>query len=158
MSVRCRFHIALLVLLVYAFGFTAPFAAHARGLKGEGRGISCSGDCTLCGCAPARSETRTCCCWLSIKSAEHLHADTPPECCRKDEGQRESVPVLSVLPCGKNDPADPVTGTDPSIIVAHLSPPPVPRSTDHCPDLPPNPPLDPFLDPPSPPPEPRIAG
>lgn len=72
----------------------SPAVAHA--ITGE-----CSGDCAICGCAPERSASRTCCCWQ--KKLRHKHDPDQSEvadCCKKKRRVAGSKRGYSSSPCG----------------------------------------------------------
>ena len=74
----------------------SPVIAHA--LTGE-----CAGECGLCGCAPERSASQTCCCWQKkLKLAHDIHDDQEQsDCCGSDKGAPKSKTVsISSRPCG----------------------------------------------------------
>lgn len=91
--------ILLVLHLVMTVGPLAPLALDskliAHTLTGE-----CTGDCSLCGCAPERSATRTCCCWQKKLRARHEEERQTPACCRKKSPESEKAPACSAPPCG----------------------------------------------------------
>lgn len=95
---------ALVLVILYALIVISPLAplalrsavvAHA--LTGE-----CAGDCSLCGCAPERSASHTCCCWQ--KGLQHEHDDKDePDCCKKIHAEQNNKTVsFNSRPCNSS--------------------------------------------------------
>lgn len=86
----------------------SPVLAHA--LTGE-----CAGECGLCGCAPERSASHTCCCWQKKQSLAHMEEDQEePDCCRKIHAEDNNKTTgISSRPCNSAKTMA-VTGTEQS--------------------------------------------
>lgn len=120
----------------------------------------CAMDHRICGCAPERIASRTCCCFRNGKRAE---TSVKPGCCDLQAGAHEQsdldddtppvYPRLSSLPCGQEPQMiSPATG-EMKYLRAARAPLPTHRSAPHI-----NPPcedsyLSPSLKPPVPPPK-----
>jgi hypothetical protein len=90
-----RANIALVLVVIYTVIIVAPLSLH---LPAIGRAVTmeCSGDCGKCGCSPAQSANRTCCCWQKKQQAGHGHEGQTAACCKKNKDHHDK-PVLS---CG----------------------------------------------------------
>lgn len=152
-----RHQMAALLVFVYALGMAMPFVPLASGLLANGRTIACAGDCRLCGCAPARSNSHTCCCWLGKKKAEqdHAHESHLPDCCAGEKGP-SAVVVCSSAPCGLKDEPLQSAVSDPSLAPCAPKRPRVFFLEDDLSLSSHNRPADPYRDPPDHPPETAI--
>lgn len=122
----------MLLMVVYALISLSPLAplalkspvlAHA--ITGE-----CAGDCDICGCAPERSASHTCCCWMKKMREQRSHAaeaacrlpeEPRPACCSRPrqqparsccavgpvdaEPEKTVTIVYRCAPCGKDKAA-----------------------------------------------------
>ena len=77
----------------------SPVIAHA--LTGE-----CAGECGLCGCAPERSASHTCCCWqkkLQLEHGNHYDDQEQSDCCKGDKAAPKSKTAgISSRPCNSS--------------------------------------------------------
>ena len=149
-----RHHIALVLVLVYASSLAMPLAPLALGGSfGAGKLVACAGDCDLCGCAPLKSASRSCCCWLSKKSDHARHAAETPDCCKKEQQQETALPSCSNLPCGGKDGPLAAVENEPSLPPRQIDRPRVSFLEAPLPSLPGDRPSDSHQDPPERPPE-----
>ncbi len=100
-----RYISAFVLCVIYGLIVLSPLAplalrsaviAHA--LTGE-----CAGECGLCGCAPERSASHTCCCWQKKLRQEHgIHDDDQEQsdCCQENQGSGKiKTAEISSRPC-----------------------------------------------------------
>ena len=150
-----RHHIALVLVLVHALTLAMPLAPLALGSTfGAGKVVACAGDCGICGCAPLKSASRSCCCWLSkMKEIDHeRHEDETPDCC-KTKQQETAPPSCSNLPCGGKESPLAAMENEPSLPTYHIRTPRVSFLEAPLPSLPGDRPSDSHQDPPERPPE-----
>lgn len=147
-----RHHIALVLILVHALSLAMPLASASS--FGAGKVAICSGDCDLCGCAPLKSASRSCCCWLSKKkmSDHEQHSAEPLQCCQK-ERQETTLPSCSNLPCGVTYNQLAAVQSEPSLPPRQLSLPRVWFLEAPLPSSPADLPSDCYHEPPERPPE-----
>ena len=100
---------AFVLCVIYGLIVLSPLAAQmamrspviAHALTDE-----CAGECGLCGCAPERSASHTCCCWQKKLQQEYDTHDDDQElsdCCKKiqlpqNQKRRASVHVPATAP------------------------------------------------------------
>ena len=118
-----RFITSIAVIWIYLLVVLAPLAPAALKSKLVLHSLTgqCVQDCRICGCDPARSEARSCCCWqkkLSLKIASGGGCSTVSKgsCCdakaKADEHDSETMHAedntapgqgtfsISAIPCG----------------------------------------------------------
>lgn len=151
-----RHHIALVLILVHALTLAMPLVPLAQaGSFGAGKVVACAGDCDLCGCAPLKSASRSCCCWLSKNKSDHeQHQAEPLQCCEK-EPQETTVPSCRNLPCGGKSSQLAALQSEPSLPTRQISTPRVCFLEAPLPSLPADRPSDCHPEPPERPPEDR---
>jgi hypothetical protein len=155
-TVGIALQIAAMVMLLC----TPHLPLLARGLAVPAQPGRCAMDHRLCGCAPERIASRTCCCFRNMKSAEtsgkpgfcdlrakvHEHPDldndTPP-----------ASPRLISLPCGKDPQTISQVTSEMKYLRSARAPLPTDRSALRNPLLRRDSYLGPSLEPPVPPPK-----
>ena len=101
-----RYISAFVLCVIYGLIVLSPLAAQmamrspvvAHALTGE-----CAGECGLCGCAPERSASHTCCCWQKKLQQEHDNHDGDQElsdCCKENQAAPKiKTASISSRPC-----------------------------------------------------------
>lgn len=109
MRLLTRFHIALILAVIYTLIIMSPLTATALNstmaahiLTGE-----CTGNCASCGCSAASMAAGSCCC---MKKQQQAHAREDNKGCSPDFDQRtsERKQILSTTcgcPCGNEENA-----------------------------------------------------
>jgi len=128
---KCRYpSIVLILFAVYAVIVLSPLAPLALKSPALAHAITgqCSGNCDICGCAPERRSSRSCCCWKKkIREQEALarsslgccSVEREPDCCsggaqekeavdcceKKQNTQQENLPIVEYrcCPCGSGN-------------------------------------------------------
>lgn len=98
-------NIAVLLLVIQILTGLSPLAALALDSPVIAHAVTgkCTGDCSLCGCAPERSAARTCCCWKKkLRERHEDDGEEVPSCCRKVHKEADKIPVCSEAPCGSD--------------------------------------------------------
>lgn len=91
---------ARLLIALFAVIVASPLASLAMRCATVAHAITgkCTGDCSICGCSPERSATRTCCCWKKRLQEEEARK---PDCCKKKSGHSKAT-VSWNYPCGSD--------------------------------------------------------
>lgn len=115
MQTSRRHIISALLTALYLLVILSPLAPLAMHSKHIAHAITgeCGGDCSICGCAPERSATRSCCCWQ--KRLAEAHAVSGATCassrptaaanCCAPHKQKAARDQLAASTAGETDPA-----------------------------------------------------
>jgi len=124
--------IAVLYLLISGLPL-APLAMHSRQVAHAVTG-ECSGDCSICGCAPERSAARACCCWQKKHAQEKQSAGSSGKsCCNKPAGKESLKVAKRSRPDSRHDGHDDHEATDPAAADERPEPDSTVASISNCP-------------------------
>ena len=105
MRKTCRSILVVSVLFIYCTILLIPYTSKVTNSKGFTIAFAdeCSGNCSLCGCAPERSASRICCCWQKKLHNRYVKEKQTGEDCHKQDQIPFSVTSCRTLPggCGK---------------------------------------------------------
>lgn len=107
MKLPSRSITAVLMTVIYlliTFSPLAPLAMHSKGIAHAVTG-QCSGDCDICGCAPERRASHTCCCWRTKQKKDHsrqVSNTNASSCCKTKPAGRVVELRCNTCPCGSN--------------------------------------------------------
>lgn len=100
MKLPGRFHIAMILAVIYILIITGPLATRVMNSKAAAPALTgeCSGNCATCGCSAESMATGTCCC---IKKQQQARAheddhDGTPGCDQKSPDRKQTV----IASCG----------------------------------------------------------
>lgn len=131
-SLRSITSLAMAVLYLLIIGLPlAPLAMHSRQVVHAVTG-ECSGDCSICGCAPERSAARACCCWQKKRAQERLAGSSGKSCCNKPAG-KEHLKVAERLRDSRHDGHDDHEAIDPAADNERPAPDGTVASISNCP-------------------------
>jgi hypothetical protein len=89
------------IYLMITISPLAPLALQSAVISHAVTG-ECTGDCAICGCAPERSATHSCCCWQKkLQNGQSEDQEEVESCCQKKQ-KPASAPGASYKssPCG----------------------------------------------------------
>ena len=105
MKRTCRSILVIAILFSYCTLLSIPFTSKVTNFKGITITFAdeCSGNCSLCGCAPERSASRVCCCWQKKLHSRPVKEKQTGDDCHKQNQIPSSVTSCRTLSggCGK---------------------------------------------------------
>lgn len=95
MKLPGRFHIAMILAVIYSLIIMGPLAMHVMNSKSAAPALTgeCSGNCATCGCSAESMAAGTCCCMKKQQQAR-VHEDDhdgTPDCDQKAPDRKQVV-------------------------------------------------------------------